>query len=153
MDSCSTGTNVVRIPGPETALLDDQAGHLLRSAHERASAVCSEVLGKSELTPAQYFALARLNEVGRLSQNHLGRLTAMDPATIQGVIQRLEARGLVDRRVDMHNRRRKVLQLTPSGQSLIEQLQGVTVEANDAILAPLNAGEREIFMHLLRRIA
>ena len=153
MDGHSTSTNVVRIPGPETALLDDQVGHLLRSAHKRASAVCSEVLGSSELTPAQYFALARLQEVGRLSQNHLGRLTAMDPATIQGVVQRLQARGLVERTADKYDRRRKVLQLTPAGRSMIEQLQGLTVQANDAILAPLNAGEREIFMRLLRRIA
>lgn len=153
MDGYSTGTNVVRIPGPEAALLDDQVGHLLRSAHKRASAVCSEVLGSSELTPAQYFALARLSEVRRLSQNHLGRLTAMDPATIQGVIQRLQARGLVERTADMYDRRRKVLQLTPAGSSMIEQLQGLTVQANDAILGPLNAGEREIFMRLLKRIA
>lgn len=153
MDGSFTGTNVVQIPGPEKILLDEQASHLLRSAHKRASSVCSEALAGAKLTPAQYFALARLHEVGRLSQNHLGRLTAMDPATIQGVIQRLRARGLVERTADKYDRRRKVLQLTPSGKTLMDQLLGLTAQANEAILAPLNAGEREIFMRLLKRLA
>ncbi|MFM8991008.1 MAG: COX15/CtaA family protein, partial [Alphaproteobacteria bacterium] len=40
---------------------------------------------------------ARLRELGDTTQNQLGRLTAMDPATIQGVVRRLVARGLVER--------------------------------------------------------
>ena len=45
------------------------------------------------LTPTQWAALAKLREVGDCSQNHLGRLTAMDAATIKGVIDRLTGRG------------------------------------------------------------
>ena len=152
MDRSFTGSNIVPIASPEQVLLDEQVGHLLRSAHKRASSVCSEALGNSELTPAQYFALARLHEVGRLSQNHLGRLTAMDPATIQGVIQRLQARGLVERTADKYDRRRKVLQLTASGKALVEQLLELIAQANETILAPLNSGEREIFLRLLKRL-
>jgi len=47
------------------------------------------MMGALELTPTQFAALARLRELGDTTQNQLGRLTAMDPATIQGVIQRL----------------------------------------------------------------
>ena len=50
-----------------------------------------------ELTPTQFTALLKTVELGRITQNHLGRLAAMDPATIQGVVRRLMARGLMRR--------------------------------------------------------
>ncbi|MDH3472318.1 MAG: MarR family winged helix-turn-helix transcriptional regulator [Rhodospirillales bacterium] len=152
MDAFRSGSNVVSFSGPSEAPLDEQVGHLLRSAHKRASSLFSEGLNDHQLTPAQYFALARLLEVGQLSQNHLGRLTAMDPATIQGVIQRLRARGLVERGADNNDRRRKVLSLTASGRQIVGQLQALAAQANEAILAPLNGGEREVFLGLLKRL-
>ncbi len=133
--------------------LDDQAGHLLRRAHKRASAVFSAELEDLHLTPAQYFAMVRLFEVGRLSQNHLGRMTAMDPATIQGVIQRLQSRGFIERLPDRSDRRRLVLRLTQSGLSAVQGLQASVTKANDAILAPLAPAERETFLRFLKRLA
>ena len=87
----------VTFDGTSSVALDDQTGHLLRCAHKRASAIFASILSDHQLTPPQYFAMVRLSEVGRLSQNHLGRMTAMHPATIQGVIQRLCERGLITR--------------------------------------------------------
>ena len=152
-DELKSAINVVSLSGTAAATLDEQVSHLLRSAHKRASSLFSGGLNDHQLTTAQYFAMARLHEVGQLSQNHLGRLTAMDPATIQGVIQRLKARGLIERNADKNDRRRKVLNLTTSGRSTIERLRALAQNANDAILAPLNPGEREVFLRLLKRLA
>src|SRR3954466_4919971 len=85
-------------------VLEEQIGHLLRRAHQRATAVFQEAMGDLGLTPTQYAALVKVGEVGEISQNHLGRLTAMDPATSQGVIRRLEAQGLVTLRADPTDR-------------------------------------------------
>ena len=153
MNAFSTGTTVSPLRKTSSVALDDQTGHLLRCAHKRASAIFASILSDHQLTPPQYFAMVRLSEVGRLSQNHLGRMTAMHPATIQGVIQRLCERGLITRTPDRNNRRRIVLQLTAAGSAVIETLQVRMVETNDAILAPLNAGERELFLGFLRRLA
>jgi DNA-binding MarR family transcriptional regulator len=76
----------------------------------------------------------------------------MDPATIQGVVQRLRARGLIEREADNNDRRRKVLSLTASGRQIVGQLQALAAQANEAILAPLNGGEREVFLGLLKRL-
>ncbi len=153
MNAFSTETTVSPLRKTSSVALDDQTGHLLRCAHKRASAIFASILSDHQLTPPQYFAMVRLSEVGRLSQNHLGRMTAMHPATIQGVIQRLCERGLITRTPDRNNRRRIVLQLTAAGSAVIETLQVRMVETNDAILAPLNAGERELFLGFLRRLA
>ncbi len=153
VNALSTGTNVQPLRKASSAALDDQIGHLLRCAHKRASAIFASILSNHQLTPPQYFAMVRLSEVGRLSQNHLGRLTAMHPATIQGVIQRLCERGFITRTPDRNNRRRIILQLTPSGSAAVEALQSQMIETDDAILAPLSAGERELFLGFLKRLA
>jgi DNA-binding MarR family transcriptional regulator len=133
-------------------VLDEQVGHLIRRAHQRASATLMSVLADQKFTPTQFFAMARLRERGQLSQNRLGRLTAMDPATIQGVIRRLSDRGYIDRLPDSSDRRRMVLRLTQSGHETIDNLlEGIDAVSRE-ILAPLAPHEQEQFRDLLKRI-
>jgi DNA-binding MarR family transcriptional regulator len=152
MDTCST--SVLPIARDETApvRLDDEIAHLLRRAHQRSSSIYLAILAEQQLTPTQYFAMARLHEVGEISQNRLGRLAAMDPATIQGVIQRLAERGYIRRLPDANDRRRMVLSLTPQGRTVIEALLEETARANEAILEPLPAEQRALFVALLRQL-
>ena len=92
--------------GPDTKpyLLDEQVGFLLRQASQRHTAIFA-VRMMDDLTPTQWAALARLNERGPCSQNLLGRLTAMDAATIKGVVDRLVSRGLAETRPDPQDTR------------------------------------------------
>ena len=98
-------TTPAHINGGEGFILDDSIGHLIRRAHQRASATFMTILADHHFTPTQFFAMARLRERGQLSQNRLGRLTAMDPATIQGVTRRLYDRGYIERAPDPSDRR------------------------------------------------
>ena len=100
-------------------LLEDQVGHLLRRAHQRHTAIFQANIGDEQLTPLQFAALMKLADVGETSQNQLGRLTAMDAATMQGVIKRLIARGVIERRPDPGDRRRLLLTLTKDGEALV----------------------------------
>ena len=68
---------------PAGYVLEEQAGHLLRRAHQRHSAIFQATIGDDQLTPLQFAALMKLSDVGETSQNLLGRLTAMDAATMQ----------------------------------------------------------------------
>ena len=69
--------------------VEDHVGFLLRRAHQRHVALFTAGVAHAELTPTQFTALLKTVQLGRITQNHLGRLAAMDPATIQGVVQRL----------------------------------------------------------------
>lgn len=133
-------------------ILDEQVGHLLRRAHQRTSASFSVALSSEGLTPAQFFAMARLRERGELSQNLLGRMSAMDPATIQGVIKRLSERGHIDRLPDPNDRRRMILRLTPKGEKLIDSLLGAIEAATAQVLSPLSADEQKALQDYLQRI-
>jgi DNA-binding MarR family transcriptional regulator len=133
-------------------VLEDQAGHLLRRAHQRHAVIFQEGMGDVQLTPTQYAALVKIRDTGQISQNQLGRLTAMDPATIQGVVQRLAARGLVDRTPDTQDRRLMQLRLTAKGRALVQTAVARGIAITEATLAPLSESERPLFLSLLRKI-
>ncbi|GHD59412.1 transcriptional regulator [Thalassobaculum fulvum] len=138
---------------PRRYVLEDQVGHLLRRAHQRATQIFLETFDAAGLTPTQWAALARLGEEGAASQNHLGRLTAMDPATVQGVIQRLEKRGLIDREPDPDDRRRTRLKLSAEGAELVARHTADAAKVSALTLAPLTAEEAESFLALLKKLA
>ena len=134
-------------------ILERQAGHLLRRAHQRHSLIFQEYIGDSQLTPLQFAALVKLRDLGEVSQNHLGRLTAMDAATMQGVIKRLAARGLIERRPDPNDRRRLILSLNAEGRKLIEFLIKNGGAITDQTLEPLSPAEQKLFLDLLVKLA
>ncbi|MEQ8602988.1 MAG: MarR family winged helix-turn-helix transcriptional regulator [Marivibrio sp.] len=131
----------------------EQIGHLLRRAHQRATAVFQETLDDPGMTPMQLAALMRLVDAGPVSQNRLGRETAMDPATIQGVIRRLEERGLIERRPDPSDRRRTLLSASEAGGRLAQALIPSAEKVSARTLDPLSESERRALIALLKKIA
>jgi len=132
--------------------LEDQIGFVLRKAQQRATAIFMRHFGRHRLTPTQWTTLVRIYEKGSLSQNHLGRLTAMDPATIQGVVQRLIERRLITRIADPDDRRRKRLGLTASGQRLVQRLIAKAFKVSSDTLRPLAWHEQKLVHDLLERL-
>ncbi|SIS88762.1 MarR family winged helix-turn-helix transcriptional regulator [Insolitispirillum peregrinum] len=133
--------------------LEDQTSQLLRRAHQRATALFLSDLGPGAFTPPQFAALYKLYEQGSVSQNSLGRMIAMDAATMQGVVRRLHERGMVNRTPDAIDRRRIQLSLTAEGREAVElALEGAQAVERE-ILAPLNSREQATFLRLLRRLA
>ena len=139
---------------PDAYVLEDQVGHLLRRAHQRATAIFMASLGEHfDLTPTQYAALVKLRDEGEASQNRLGRLIAIDPATIQGVIRRLEERRLIERAADEGDRKRSKLRVTREGAALVDTATAYGAEVTRETLAPLAPAERARFLALLRQLA
>jgi len=133
--------------------LEDHVGFLLRRAHQRHVALFVEAVDTYALTPTQFAALYKAVEIGQVTQNRLGRLTAMDPATIQGVVRRLIARGLMRCTRDPMDRRTVVLAPTEAGVALIACAVACARRSHAAALAPLNQAEQDQLLALLRRLA
>ena len=76
-------------------------------------------MGGFDVTPTQFAALAKLDDAGPISQNQLGRLIAMDPATIFGVVGRLAKRGYVRQSVDESDARVVLVMLTDEGRAAV----------------------------------
>ena len=134
-------------------ILEDQVGHLLRRANQRHAAIFFEGLNKHHLTPTQFAALAKIGDEEEVSQNRLGRLTAMDPATIFGVVKRLGDRNLVIARPDPDDRRRSLWRLSDTGRHLLEAVIPMGKNITQDTLAPLDEDEQRVFLKLLRKLS
>jgi DNA-binding MarR family transcriptional regulator len=132
--------------------LEHQVGFMLRRANQRHTEIFQELFGKSGLTALQFSALVKIRDEGRVSQNQLGRLTHMDPATIMGVIGRLTKRGLIRRGSDSTDKRKTVLMLTADALKLIESLESTAHQVTAKTLNPLSSGEQKTLLRLLARL-
>jgi DNA-binding MarR family transcriptional regulator len=137
--------------GGEDYVLDAQVGFVLRQAQQRHTTIFAALM-LDGVTPTQWAALAKLKENGPSSQNLLGRLTAMDAATIKGVIDRLTKRGFTATGQDPADGRRLLVALTEEGEALYEKAKPIAERITEETLAPLNARERAQFIALLGRL-
>lgn len=127
--------------------------HIIRRAHQRATMRFQEVMGEHDLTPTQMAALATIMKHGEVSQNQLGRLTAMDPSTISIVIRKLSKHGFVERYASAEDQRLSMIRLSEKGVEYTLPLLTKSVEVGRRVLAPLKPSERALFMEMLSRIA
>jgi len=132
--------------------LEDQVGHLMRRANQRHAAIFFEGLNDQQLTAMQFAVLVKISDEEEVSQNRLGRLAAMDPATVQGVVRRLKERALIDARPDPDDRRRSLWRLSKAGKSLVIAAIPIAEQITERTLGPLSKSERNTFLALLRKL-
>lgn len=88
------------------------------------------------MTRAQWVILARLSRQPGLSQNELAGVCEVEPITVGRLIDRLELRGLVERRFDPKDRRVRRLHLLPAAQPYLEEINGY----KEAMALEISAG-------------
>ncbi|MCC5973010.1 MAG: MarR family transcriptional regulator [Rubellimicrobium sp.] len=132
--------------------LETHPAHLVRRVHQRATQHFQQVMEGDNLSPTQFAALATILKHGAVSQNHLGRLTSMDPSTISVVVRKLIKDGLVRRRRSTMDQRLTILTLTERGQDFTLARLEQSNEVGRRLLAPLDPRERAVFLSLLARL-
>jgi DNA-binding MarR family transcriptional regulator len=137
--------------GGEPYQLEAQIGYVLRQANQRHTTIFASLI-IDDLTPTQWAALAKLNEIGPSSQNMLGRQTAMDAATIKGVIDRLTKRGFTTTTPDPADRRRLLVAITDRGTAVYLRAKPIAERITEATLEPLGGRERAQLMTLLGKL-
>jgi DNA-binding MarR family transcriptional regulator len=114
--------------------------------------IMAEVLAPADLRPVEYATLTTLDAAPGIDQRALATRIACDKMSTSQLVERLEGRGLISRRVDPADRRARVLHLTPKGLALRRRLQPAALAAQDRILAPLQPEERPILIDLITRV-
>lgn len=99
-----------------------------------------------------FAVLAVLAEDGPLSQAEIGRRLGLDRNDVNGVLNRLEERSLVDRRADPADRRRNLVTATAAGLTHLEELQRHADDVQDELLAGLDGTERAQLHALLAKL-
>ncbi len=140
-----------RRPSRPAYTLDAQVGFVLRKVSQRHTGLFAGLIGE-DITPMQWAVMAKLAERGPLSQNRLGRETAMDAATVKGVVDRLTKRGILSSAADPDDQRLLIVSLSSTGQALVQRLVPKAQAITEATLAPLEATERQQLFSLLAKL-
>ena len=102
------------------------------------------------LTPPQLFALKTLDPDEPVPMRALATALACDSSNVTGLVDGLAAQGLVERREAEHDRRVRMLVVTPRGAEVRDRLIAV-VEEVPAALAQLSPADQRILRDVLRR--
>jgi DNA-binding MarR family transcriptional regulator len=135
------------------ANLQDRPGHLARRFQQIAVAVFHAEVEQNgyDLTPVQYAALAMLQFNPGVDQATLAGLIAYDRTTIAGVVDRLEQKGLIMRRVSSRDRRARELGLTDAGRQTLAGIEPAVEAAQQIMLRGLTPAEGRELKRLLRK--
>lgn len=133
--------------------LQSMPGHLVRRAQQTITALFAETMGAYDLTSVQFIALVAIDDVAQLDATRLAELICVDKATIGGVVERLERKGLIRRTTSPDDRRAKHLVTTPAGKAMITVCYDQVVQVQADFLAPLSDAEQAEFVRLLDRVA
>jgi DNA-binding MarR family transcriptional regulator len=112
----------------------------------------TEALATAGARGYHYRLLAALKEFGPASQAVLGRHTSIDRSDVVAALNELADRGLVERSPDPTDRRRNVISITRAGTAALKRLDGVLVEVQNELLAPLSPTDRQVLFRLLTRV-
>jgi DNA-binding MarR family transcriptional regulator len=146
MDCC----RAARLAG-SVSLADQAWALLLQVAFERVHAHFAAIVAELDLAPVQAKALHELNVDPPISMRELAERLKSDPSNVTGLIDRLEARGLVERRPDPNDRRIKGLALTSAGAMMRERLFARLYLAPPAV-AELSESDQRSLHDVLQRI-
>jgi DNA-binding MarR family transcriptional regulator len=125
-------------PGLLLALLGQEAMRRLRDAHTAHN-----------LKPRQFQILGLLHDHDGLAQRDLIATTGVDPSILVGLLNPLEADGLVARERDPADRRRHLVTLTAAGERQLASAARAQQETENALFASLDDDQREQLRALL----
>ena len=132
--------------------LHRQPGHLIRRAQQIAVAIFIEECAAFDLTPVQYASMVAIQDNEGIDATRLSAQIAFDRSTLGNVLERLEARGFVERYASPEDKRVKLLRLSPQGRSVTRSAEDGVRRTQERILAPLDATKRRVLLELLAQL-
>jgi DNA-binding MarR family transcriptional regulator len=147
-----TAAKAARNAPPTNVTLEDLPGHHIRRLHQIAVAIFLHEAESHGITPVQYAALQAVANATGVDQRTLARSIGLDTSTTGGVVDRLEARGLLLRNANPDDRRVRLLTITDDGRALLQAAIPAMLRAQQRILEPLPPAERNEFMRMLRTL-
>jgi DNA-binding MarR family transcriptional regulator len=133
-------------------LLPDLIGYQLRMAQIALFRDFAQGPGAEDVTPGLFGVLVIIEANPDMKQSELARATHLDRSTVVTVIDNLERRGLVERRVALHDRRSNAIRLTEAGGTLLKKLKRQVMAHEKRLMENFSADERETFIRLLQKV-
>jgi DNA-binding MarR family transcriptional regulator len=125
---------------------------LLDRAAGRVSSAVQKVLRDSGLTLERWRILDLLAEREGMTMSEIANAVVVTGPTLTRIVDDLATKALVHREVDVHDRRRVLVHLTPRGQRLRRSLRPAVAEAEAEALSALTDDQRSTLSALLTRL-
>jgi DNA-binding MarR family transcriptional regulator len=125
---------------------------LARRFAQICMAILADMTAEADLTPLQYAALSYLCDEPGIDQNGLAARLGIDRTSAGQLVDQMEGKGLVERRVNGADRRARLLRLSGRGTRLRERLRPKAHLVQARLLGTLTPTEREILLELLVRV-
>ncbi len=138
-------------PAQSTLFVHSMPGHIVRRLQQVAVRLFAEEVG-ADMTPVQYASLSAIADRPNIGQAALAALIGYDRATIGGVIDRLEQRGLLTRVPTPGDRRANALVLTAAGHEAVAGNRRKVEDVQNRLLAPLSDTEQRHFEAMCLKI-
>lgn len=106
----------------------------------------------ADLSGSQFGTLEMLYHLGPLTQKEIGQKLLISKSNVVSVIDKLEARGYVERRRSLEDRRNVFVHLTENGRLKIEEILPIHVAAITAEMNYLSPQEQQEFGRLCRKL-
>jgi DNA-binding MarR family transcriptional regulator len=125
---------------------------MARRLFQICTTATAEVLADEDLTPMEYGVIGYLNGEPDIDQSALSARLGIDRNHTSLLVDQLERKRLVERRINGADRRAKLLRLTPRGTALYARLMPSVFDAQSRLIELLSPKEREQLFDLLGRV-
>lgn len=130
---------------PDLLILLNDVGRMMRTEADRRARAHG-------MTRAQWVMLVRLHRQPGLSQKELAELLEVEPITVARLVDRLQSRGLLERRADPADRRVWRLHLLPAAQPVLDELETQREALLGLLTARLDPSTIEVVTSALLRM-
>ncbi|MCK6408038.1 MarR family transcriptional regulator [Thauera sp.] len=147
--------DAIALPPPEAitfGMLPELIGYRLRIAQVGIFRDFCVSVGEPEITPTLFGVLVLIDANPGMKQTQLADAIQLDRSSVVSVLDKLEARGLVERVRAPDNRRANALHLTRAGQQLLQALIPQVRAHEERVLSALDSAERAQLCKLLGRL-
>ena len=127
-------------------------GYLFRRMQQIAVAIFVEECRDFDLTPVQYAALIAIHTHPGIDATRLSAVIAFDRSTLGNVIERIEAKGFIERKPSAEDRRIKLLHLSKAGAAVLRDIKPAVDRAQARMLQPLKPADRKALMALMTQL-
>jgi MarR family transcriptional regulator, lower aerobic nicotinate degradation pathway regulator len=127
-------------------------GYLFRRMQQIAVSIFVEECRTFDLTPVQYASLIAIHTHPGIDATRLSAVIAFDRSTLGNVVERLQAKGLIERKPDSEDKRVKLLTITKQGAALLREIMPAVDRAQARMLQPLKPSDRKMLMALLGQL-
>lgn len=137
---------------PLNSALDDLIGYALRRAQLKLFQNLIGCLSAHDLRPAQFSALAIIEQNPGLMQADLARALAIEPPQVVPLLNKLESRALAVRVRCKPDKRSYGIFLSKTGETLLKELKQIAVQSDFDSTSTLSTEEREELLRLLKKV-